>query len=145
MLTTATYFKFKVMKQTSYQIDLPQTPNAVVFINGIKAENLWGCWWLWRQRFSIRQACITAEGCQEVKAGICSPQEVVIVSYWQDEASLMAFFHSPIHGQMMKKMLNFLATHPQALSLYNETYNPLRSGKYFQQPHGLAKMYQPVF
>ena len=130
------------MKQASYQIDLPESPNAVVFVNGIKAENLAGCLWLWRQSFSIRQACLAAVGCQEVKAGICSPQEVVIVSYWQDEASLMRFFHSPVHRQMMKQMVNFISTHPQALSLYNETYHPLRSGKYFQKPNGLAKLYQ---
>ena len=132
------------MKQASYQIDLPESPEAVVFVNGIKAENLAGCWWLWRKSFSIRQACLAAAGCEEVKVGNCSLQEAVIVSYWQDEASLMAFFHSPVHRQMMKEMVGFLATHPQALSLYNETYRPLRSGKYFQKPHGLAKMYQPV-
>ena len=132
------------MKQASYQIDLPESPNAVVFVNGIKAENLAGCWWLWKRSFSIRQACLAAAGCEEVKAGICSPQEVVIVSYWQDEASLMAFFHSRVHRQMMKEMISFLSTHPRALSLYNETYRPLRSGKYWQKPHGLAKMYQPV-
>jgi hypothetical protein len=132
------------MKQESYQIDLPESPSAVVFVNGIKAENLAGCLWLWRRMFSIRQGCLVAEGCQEVKAGICSPQEVVLVSYWQDEASLMGFFHSAVHRQMMKEMVSFMSTHPQALSLYNETYHPLRSGKYFQKPHGLAKMYQPV-
>lgn len=132
------------MKQASYQIDLPESPKAIVFINGIKAENLLGCLWLWRQRFSIRQACLTAAGCQEVKVGNCSPQEVVIVSYWQDEVSLMAFFQSPVHRQMMKEMASFLSNYPQALSLYNETYRPLRSGKYFQKPHGLAKIYQPI-
>ncbi|MDJ0631763.1 MAG: hypothetical protein QNJ34_01105 [Xenococcaceae cyanobacterium MO_188.B29] len=42
------------MKQASYQIDLPESPEAVVFVNGIKAENLLGCLWLWKQRFSIR-------------------------------------------------------------------------------------------
>ncbi|MGK7935000.1 MAG: DUF4188 domain-containing protein [Xenococcaceae cyanobacterium] len=132
------------MKQASYQIDLPEKPEAVVFVNGIKAENLLGCLWLWKQSFSIRKACLAAAGCKEVKAGKCSLQEVVIVSYWQDEASLMSFFHSRVHRQMMKEMMGFLSTHPQALSLYNETYRPLRSGKYFQKPHGLAKMYQPV-
>ena len=129
------------MKPASYQIDLPKNSQAVLFVNGIKAENITGCLWLWRQIIGIKKANLVSEGCKQVKLGICNYREAVIVSYWQDEASLMAFFHSPIHRKMMQKMTSFLVGHPQAISIYNEMYRPLRSGRYYQNPHGLALIY----
>lgn len=132
------------MTPTSYRLDLPDNPSAVTFVNGIKAETLAGCLWLWKLILFTKRFSLATEGCKQVKLGICSYREGIIVSYWQDEASLMKFFHSEAHRQMMTEMSEFISSHPQAISVYNETYCPLRSGKYFQKPHGLAKMYRHV-
>jgi heme-degrading monooxygenase HmoA len=133
------------MNHTSYQIDLPKNSNVVVFYNGIKALNLKGFIWLWQQILLANQTVIMqANGCIEAKLGICSYREAVIVSYWQDEASLMKFFHSPLHRKMMKNMMEIIATDPQAIAVFNETYRPLRSGRYFNEPQGLAKIYPAI-
>ena len=73
------------MQHTSYQIDLPKNSEVVVFLNGIKALNIKGFFWLWQQVFQI--SVIKAPGCIDTKMTICNHQEVMIVSYWQDEAS----------------------------------------------------------
>lgn len=130
------------MHNTSYQIDLPQDSAVVVFYNGIKALNLKGFFWLWQQIFTANLSNVNrAPGCFEVKLAICSNKEAVIVSYWQDEASLMRFFHSPLHRQMMTSMMKIIEADPKAIAVFNETYHPLRSGKYFNEPQGLAKIY----
>ena len=133
------------MKYTSYQIDLSQDCDVVVFYNGMKALNRRGFIWLWQQLLAgdLRDL-IKAPGCLEAKYGICSPLEVTIVSYWQDEASLMQFFHSPLHRKMMKNMMKVIDRDSQAIALNNETYCPLRSGKYVNEPNGLAKIYPAI-
>ena len=131
------------MHHTSYQIDLPQDSKVVVFLNGIKALNSKGFFWLWRQ--ILTTSVEDAPGCIETKLSVCgSLQEAIIVSYWQDEASLMQFFHSPLHRQMMKSMNSFIADDPSAIAVFNETYRPLRSGRYFNEPQGLAKIYPAI-
>jgi hypothetical protein len=56
----------------------------------------------------------------------------------------MKFFSSPLHRQMMKNMMQIIAVDQQAIALFNETYRPLRSGKYFNEPQGLAKIYPAI-
>ena len=80
----------------------------------------------------------------EAKLSICSYQEAIIVSYWQDEASLMQFFRSPLHQEMMKSTKQLLGNDLEAIALFNETYRPLRSGMYLNEPQGLAKIYPAV-
>lgn len=133
------------MDRTSYQIDLPKDAKAVVFFNGIKALNTRGCFWLWRQIFIGKLNTVSqASGCIETKLAICSPTEAVIVSYWQDEKSLMQFFHSPLHRQMMKSMMNIVKVDPEAIAVFNETYRPQRSGRYLNKLQGLAKIYPAI-
>ncbi|MEH2207201.1 MAG: hypothetical protein V7K53_24540 [Nostoc sp.] len=38
-------------------------------------------------------------------------------------------------------MMQFIAKNPQSLCLYNETYSPLHSGKYINEPQGMATIY----
>ena len=145
MLTATTYSVEIIMSQASYQIDLPQNPEVVVFYNGMKALNVRGFIWIWQQLITGALLKFTnAPGCLEAKFGICSPVEATIVSYWQDEASLMQFFHSPLHRQMMKNMMKIINRDNKAIALYNETYRPLRGGKYLNEPNGLARIYPPV-
>jgi heme-degrading monooxygenase HmoA len=133
------------MNHASYQINLPQNTDVVIFYNGIKALNWRGFVWLWQQIITAKLASITsiitAPGCIEAKVGICSPKEATIVSYWQDEASLRGFFSSPLHRQMMKDVMQIIELDHQAIAMFNETYRPLRSGRYFNEPQGLAKIY----
>ena len=143
MLTLATYGEI-VMNRTSYQIDLPENSEVVVFYNGIKALNPRGFFWLWQQILFGKMTVIKAKGCVEAKLSICSHKEAVIVSYWQDEASLMKFFHSPLHRKMMKNMISILESDSNAIAVFNETYRPLRSGRYFNEPQGLAKIYPAI-
>ncbi len=41
----------------------------------------------------------------------------------------------------MKNMMNILAADYKAIAIFNETYRPLGSGRYFNEPQGLAKIY----
>ena len=131
------------MHHTSYQIDLPQDSEVVVFFNGIKALNIKGFFWLWQQ--ILTTSVKEVPGCIETKLSVCGGlQEAIIVSYWQNEASLMQFFHNPLHRQMMKNMNSFIADEPGAIAVFNEIYRPVRSGKYFNEPQGLAKIYPAI-
>ena len=59
-----------------------------------------------------------------------------MVSYWQHEDDLSNFFKSEPH----KKMMKYYFKNPDNLSLYNEKYHPTASGKYANEPHGLASL-----
>ena len=120
-----------------YTVGLPEHPEAVMFIQGIVARNLAGLFWMWRNVLWIKKSNATAEGCVQVKAGICGLNEVVLASYWEDKSGLGKFFKSQPH----QKMMQYLTDHPNNLTLYNETYRPSRSGKYVNEPNGLAVIY----
>jgi Domain of unknown function (DUF4188) len=121
-----------------YQIELPEQPQSVAFVNGFLTRDFAGFLWLWKNLLWINQVTTQAEGCVQVKAGICSPKEVMMVSYWQSENSLKQFFRGESHQQMMQ----FVAKHPGSLCLYNEIYQPSHVGKYMHEPQGMAKIYQ---
>ena len=120
-----------------YQIDLPEQPEAVVFVNGILARDRAGFFWMWKNVFWIRSATAKAEGCVQVKTGICGPNEVVMVSYWRSEDDLKQFFRGEAH----QRMIQFVMKNPNSLCLYNETYRPQYSGKYSHEPQGMATIY----
>jgi heme-degrading monooxygenase HmoA len=126
-----------MLKSSLYTIQLPEQPNAIVFVNGMIARDRPGFFWLWRNLNSISQSTGKAPGCIQVKAGICSPKEVIMVSYWESERHLMDFFRGAAHRQMMQ----FSSRHPDSLCLYNETYRPAKSGKYSHEPQGMAIVY----
>jgi len=125
------------MSYQVYTVALPDHPEAVMFIQGIVARNLAGLLWMWRNIIWIKKSNATAEGCVQVKAGICGINEVVLASYWEDKSGLGKFFKSQPH----QKMMQYLTDHPNNLTLYNETYRPSRSGKYVNEPNGLAVIY----
>lgn len=120
-----------------YQIDLPEHPKAVVFINGFLARDRAGFFWMWKHLLWIKSATAKAEGCVQVKAGICRPDEVMMVSYWHSEQHLKRFFRGEPHRQMIQ----FVMKNPRSLCLYNETYQPGHSGKYSHEPQGMATLY----
>ena len=125
------------MSYQVYTVALPDHPEAVMFIQGIVARNLAGLLWMWRNVLWIKKSNATAEGCVQVKAGICGINEVVLASYWENKSGLSKFFKSQPH----QKMMQYLSDHPKNLSLYNERYRPSRSGKYVNDPNGLAVIY----
>jgi hypothetical protein len=125
------------MSYSVYQVNLPEHPEAIVFVNGFVARDRAGFFWMWKNLFWIKNVTAKAEGCVQVKAGICGPNEVIMVSYWVSENSLKKFFRGEAHRQMMQ----FTAKNSKSLCLYNETYNPLRSGKYTNEPQGMAMIY----
>jgi hypothetical protein len=59
-----------------------------MFIQGIVARNLAGALWMWRNVLWIKKSNATAEGCVQVKAGICNINEAVLASYWEDKSGL---------------------------------------------------------
>ena len=128
------------MSSFGYRIDLPEQPEAVVFVNGICARDLTGLLWLWKNMAWIKKTTVEAAGCVQVKAGLCGPNEVAVVSYWRSGECLREFFRGEAHRQMMQ----FTANHPESLCLYNETYQPSRSGKYTHEPQGMALIYNVV-
>jgi hypothetical protein len=120
-----------------YQINLPEKPEAVVFVNGLLARDRAGLFWMWKNIVWISSTTAKAEGCVQMKAGICGPNEVVMVSYWRSEHDLKQFFRGEPHRQMMQ----FVMKNPNSLCLYNETYQPEKSGKYSHEPQGMATLY----
>lgn len=112
----------------------PLKNQPVVFVNGIVARNLKGLLWLWSHFLIIRRQVRRAQGCAQVKAGICAYKEVVMVTYWQDEAALNAFVKDPKHKQWMQ----YFFSHHENITFYNERYTPTESGRYAGPPHGLA-------
>jgi hypothetical protein len=100
-----------------YQINLPEHPEAVVFINGFLARDRAGLFWMWKNLLWIKSATAKAEGCVQVKAGICGPDEVIVVSYWRSEHALKQFFRGESHRQMMQ----FVMKNPNSLGLYSAT------------------------
>lgn len=125
------------MSYSVYRVNLPESPEAIVFVNGFVARDRAGFFWMWKQLLWIRNVTAKAEGCMQVKAGICGTNEVIMVSYWVSENSLKEFFRGEAHRQMMR----FIAKKPKSLCLYNETYNLLHSGKYINEPQGMATIY----
>jgi Domain of unknown function (DUF4188) len=120
-----------------YRIDLPEHPEAVVFVNGILARDLPGFLWMWQNLAWVRSSTVKSPGCVQVKAGICSPNEIIMVSYWDSDLALQQFFRGEAH----RKMVQFVMKQPNSLCLYNETYQPWRSGKYSHEPQGMATVY----
>jgi heme-degrading monooxygenase HmoA len=120
-----------------FQISLPEHPRAIAFVNGMISRDRSGFFWLWRNLSGVRQSTAQAPGCIQVKAGLCGPAEVIMVSYWESEQHLSDFFRGSAHRQMMQ----FSAQHPDSLCLYNETYHPSKSGKYSHEPQGMALIY----
>jgi Domain of unknown function (DUF4188) len=125
------------MNYAIYQIDLPEYPEAVVFVNGILSRDRAGFFWIWRNLPWIRNSTVKAAGCVQVKAGICGPTEVLMVSYWRSEHDLKQFFRGEAH----RKMMQFVIKNPNSLCLYNETYQPGHSGKYSHEAQGMATLY----
>ncbi len=120
-----------------YQIDLPEQPEAVVFVNGLLARDRAGFFWMWKNIVWISSSTAKAEGCVQMKAGICEPNEVVMVSYWRSEHDLKQFFR----GESHRRMMQFVMKNPNSLCLYNEMYQPEKSGKYSHEPQGIATLY----
>lgn len=125
------------MTTKAYSLNLPENPEAVVFVNGIVARNLPGFLWLWSNLFSMRSLTSKAEGCFQVKAGIIGPNEVLLVSYWHSQEALNKFFQDEWHRKMMK----YLYQNIENLTLWNETYTPAQPGKYIHEPHAMALAY----
>ena len=92
---------------------------------------------MWKNLVWIGNATAKAKGCVQVKAGICGSNEVIMVSYWRSEEDLKQFFRGELH----QKMMQFVIENPDSLCLYNETYQPWRSGKYSHEPQGMATLY----
>lgn len=130
------------MHYASSQIDLPKNSEVVVSLNGIKALNRKGFFWFWQQIFQMRK--IEAPGCIDTILTICNNKEAMVISYWQDEASLMNLFDSSTHRQMMKSMGKMIKNNPESVAFFNEIYSLLRSGKHFNEPQGLAKIYPAI-
>jgi len=117
-------------------VQLPDDPQAIVFVNGIKARNMRGFMYMWRNLNQFRNSPAEAEGCTDIKAGIVGPNEFVVVSYWESAEALRQYFKAEAHRHMMKHFYH----HPDDLELYNETYHPSSAGKY-NAVHGLATVY----
>ena len=120
-----------------YRVALPEHPEAIVFVVGMLARNLTGWLWMWQHMNSQLQSVRHAPGCAQVKGGIVGPNELLMVSYWKDAESLRVYFKSADHLDYMR----FLAKNPESLTLWNETYQPTKSGMYLHEPHGLPLMY----
>lgn len=126
-----------VKNYSIYQINLPEYPEAVVFVNGFLARDRTGFFFLWKNLLWIGSATAKAGGCVQMKAGICGLNEAIMVSYWRSQQDLKQFFR----GEPHRRMMQFVVKNPDSLCLYNETYRPWHSGKYSHEPQGMATLY----
>jgi heme-degrading monooxygenase HmoA len=126
-----------VQRPSGYSAQIPEQPEAIAFVNGMIARDRAGFLWIWQHLNGIRRSTRQAIGCIQVKAGICGPREIVMVSYWESEQVLTEFFRGEAHRQMIQ----FVRQYPQSLCLYNETYRPSKAGKYSHEPQGMALVY----
>lgn len=124
-------------QQYGFRVAVPDEAEAVIFVQGMVSRNFTGWRWLWSNATAQRLSVQAAPGCVQVKAGILGPTELMMVSWWKDSASLTTFFKSLAHREMMR----WLAQNPEALVLWNETYQPGDSGMYLHEPHGFARLY----
>lgn len=85
---------------------------------GLGARNLRGFLFLWANIAAFVRQTRRAEGCRGVCPGISSLRRLILVSYWRDREALQAFARSPAHVAWMR----FIASHPDSLDLFNETY-----------------------
>lgn len=121
----------------SYRVILPEHSEVIVFVNGMLARNITGWLWMWQQMNPQLQSVRSAPGCMQVKGGIVGPNELLMVTHWKDAESMRAYFKSPQHLNSMR----FITKHPESLTLWNETYQPAKSGMYLHEPHGLPLLY----
>lgn len=124
-------------KQHQYLTALPETPEAVVMIVMMRARTLAGFRYIWTEGMSQPAAVRAAPGCMQVKPCIISPTELLMISYWKDRPSLMAFFKSQAHVSWMR----FVVRHSDDLNLAAEIYSPHQPGLYLHEPQGMALMY----
>ena len=122
-----------------YSVDISDS-NAVTFINGFKARNIKGFFWLWANMFSIIKSVKKADGCFESIPCIVSPVRVVMISYWVNQEKLTGYFKSSDH----KRLMNFFFSNPKSLALFNEKYSPQQSGLYHNEPQGSAKYFSRI-
>jgi len=92
--------------------------NTVTSINGFKARNIKGFFWLWTNLFSIIKSVKKAHGCFECISCIVSPVRVVMISYRTNLDELTAYFKSSNH----KKLMNFFYINPKSLALFTSNY-----------------------
>lgn len=126
----------------SYQHDqyltaLPEQPEALIMIALMRARSFSGFRYIWTEGMSQPAAVRAAPGCIQVKPCIISPRELLMLTYWKDQDSLMAFFRSQAHVGWMR----YLAAHPNDLNMAAEIYSPQRPGLYLHEPQGMALVY----
>lgn len=124
-------------KQHQYLTALPDAPEALVMIALMRARTLAGFRYMWTYGMSQPAAVRAAPGCVQAKPCIVGPAELLMVTYWKDMPSLMAFFKGPAHVSWMRH----LAKHPQDLNLAAEIYSPHRPGLYLHEPQGMATLF----
>ena len=124
-------------KPHQYLTALPEHPEAVLMINFLRARSFDGFRYIWTEGMSQPAVVRAAPGCVQVKPCIVGPRELIMITYWKDMDSLMAFFRSKAHLEWMR----YLAAHPNDLNLAAEIYSPHRPGLYLHEPQGMALLY----
>lgn len=124
-------------KQHQYLAALPEHPEALVMIALMRARTFGGFRYLWMEAMTHPASVRAAPGCFQVKACLVGPRELLMITYWKDQASLMAFFRGPVHLAWMRRV----AARPDDLNLAAEIYRPHSPGLYLHEPQGLALAY----
>jgi hypothetical protein len=124
-------------RQHQYAADLPEHPEVLLMLALMRARTFRGFRYLWTEAMHHPVVVRAAPGCLQVKASIIGPRELMMVTYWKDQASLMAFFRGPAHLAWMRHV----AAHPDDLNLAAEIFRPHTAGLYLHEPQGLALAY----
>lgn len=120
-------------EKRAFSIDLTK-PTAITYVNGIIAETPRAWAWMWLNLPKVRKIGKAADGCLQMKAAIISPRQMVLISYWRDQAALRGFYTHPAHVQLMRTLFR----NQHWFTLYNETYEIPITTRYWNAPHGYA-------
>ena len=117
----------------AFSIDLTE-PTAITYLNGMIARTPQSWAWMWASALKLERLARHMDGCLQTKAGIVSPRQIMLVSYWRDDAALRSFYPHPVHVKLMRMVFR----HPNWFTLYNETYRMPESTRYWNAPNGYA-------
>ena len=119
--------------ERAFSIDLT-TPTAITYLNGMIARTPQSWLWMWANALRLELLARRTDGCLQTRRGIVSPRQIMLVSYWRDDAALRSFYANPAHVKLMRMVFR----HPNWFTLYNETYRIPESTRYWNGPNGYA-------
>jgi hypothetical protein len=120
-------------RRYAFSADLSD-PTVITYVNGIVARTPRAWAWMMVRLPPTLFLVRAQEGCLQAKSFLGGPREMLMLSYWRDEASLRGLYTHPVHVRLMRTVFR----HPDWFTLFNETYRGPISTRYWHEPNGFA-------